>query len=325
MSVAKREAMDRGSRLRRWLPRLAMVTLGVIVAVAVAELALRWVRPQLVLIVDRGLYAPAPAPLRYRLQPGFHGRITNRLEFDTAVSIDQHGLRGAEVCARDRSRLRVLALGDSFTFGVGVEDDQPWIVGLAGVLGAAGFPAEGLNAGAPGYGVPDAADWLEVYGAEIDPDLVLLAVFPGNDLYDAAPGGTKMEVVDGELRRAGERSDVKRWLYYHSHLFAFVKAGLPPALDRRLRALLHLDEPRPASSTSRSPSTTRDPISWSKPGSPRPRPPWSACAIGARGWERRWSSSSFLRCRRSMTPRGAHSSSRAAIEPHGSIASVRAD
>src|SRR6185436_19226191 len=130
--------------------------MGVVLALVVAEVALRLVRPQLVLVVDPGLYAGAPEPLRYRLQPGFRGRITNRREFDHAVSIDALGLRGAEVGAKDPSRLRLLALGDSFTFGVDVEDDQPWVVRLASRLTAKGIPAEGLNAGAPGYGVPDA-------------------------------------------------------------------------------------------------------------------------------------------------------------------------
>jgi lysophospholipase L1-like esterase len=195
------------------------------------------------MVVSRGLYEADP-PRRYRLRPGFRGELTNRVEFATSVGINRAGLRGPEPGPLRPGVLRVLALGDSFTFGVGVEQEEAWPARLAAHLARQGVRAEAANAGAPGFGVPDEVAWLERWGPPLAPDLAVVAVFVGNDLQDAAPGVPKVEVVDGALVVQGEgRPSLGRWLYYHSHLFVLAKTGLPEGLDRRARALLGRREP----------------------------------------------------------------------------------
>jgi hypothetical protein len=198
--------------------------LALIVAAAAAELAVRLLDPQAVLLVDRGLYAPDP-PRRYRLAPGFRGRITNRVEFDTLVTINRAGTRGPEMSASATGGL--LGLGDSFAFGVGVEDDEAWPLVLA-----RSQAVEGANAGTPGFGVPDAVDWFEAHGAPLAPSLAVLGVFTGNDLQDATPGVPRVAVRDGALVVAGERPGLGHWLYRRSHLFLLAKQA---ALWERLR------------------------------------------------------------------------------------------
>jgi lysophospholipase L1-like esterase len=186
--------------------------------------------------VERGLYEPDP-PRRYRLHPGYRGRITNHVEFDHQVVINARGMRGAEPSA---AQLRVLALGDSFTFGVGAGDDETYPARLQAYLRAAGQPAEVWNAGAPGYGVPDEVAWYERWGAPLRPGVVVIAPFLGNDLQDASPG-SPTRVVDGELVANGsEGGGVRRWLYYHSHLFRLLKSSL---FEGPLRAKVGLAEP----------------------------------------------------------------------------------
>jgi len=192
-----------------------------------------------VMTVSRGLYVPDP-PRRYRLQPGFQGTVGNRVEFDTRVSINQQGLRGAEVGPRAPGTTRVLALGDSFTFGVGAREKDTFPARLQEILRSRGVRAEVLNAGAPGYGVPDETAWFDRWGRPLAPDVILVAVFVGNDLQDAAPG-PKPAAVDGALVMPGETTgSLSRWLYYHSHLFVLLKNS---SLGGSLRRLLGRPEP----------------------------------------------------------------------------------
>jgi hypothetical protein len=225
--------------LRRAAARLLLLGISALISLLIAEVAVRWVRPQPVMTVSRGLYVPDP-PRRYRLQPGFQGRVGNRIEFDTRVSINKQGLRGAEIGTKSPGTLRVLALGDSFTFGVGAREKDTFPVRLQEILRSRGIRAEVLNAGAPGYGAPDEVAWFERWGRTLAPDVILVAVFVGNDLQDAAPGPKPM-AVDGALAMPGERAgSLSRWLYYHSHLFVLVKNS---SLGASLRRLLGRPEP----------------------------------------------------------------------------------
>lgn len=218
--------------VRRLAARLLLLGFSLGFALLAAELAVRLVRPQAVMTVSRGLYQPDP-PRRYRIAPGFRGSISNQVEFNTEVSTNSFGLRGPEV--GPKRGLRILALGDSFTFGVGARQEETWPARLAEILGA-----EVLNAGAPGFGVPDAVAWYERYGVQLDPDVVVLTVFLANDLQDASPDQPKVAVVDGALVVPGETGGLRRWLYYHSHLFRLVKSSV---LEGGLRTMIGLREP----------------------------------------------------------------------------------
>jgi hypothetical protein len=206
--------------LRRLAARLLLLGFSLGVSLLIAELAVRLARPQAVMTVSRGLYVPDP-PRRYRLQPGFQGRISNRVEFDTRVAINGEGLRGPEIGPKAPGTLRVLVLGDSFAFSRGVR-------------------AEVLNAGAPGFGVPDETAWYARWGKPLAPDVILVTVFIGNDLQDAVPG-PKPAAVDGALVMPGEKAGgLSRWLYYHSQLFVLIKNS---SLGASLRRLLGRPEP----------------------------------------------------------------------------------
>lgn len=226
---------------RKLAARLVLLAVSVGASLLVAELAVRLVRPQAVMLVSQGLYIPDDPPGRYRLQPGFRGTVTNRVEFDTEVSINQAGMRGPEVGPRPPGGIRILTLGDSFVFGVGAEQGETFPARLEEILEKSGVPAQVLNAGAPGFSVPEEAAWFERWGRPLDPDVVVIAVFTGNDLQDAAPGGAKVTAVDGHLVVEGEGGrPIARWLYSHSHLYVLLKTS---ALGGAIRRLLGLPEP----------------------------------------------------------------------------------
>jgi hypothetical protein len=239
---ALREA--RRSRPARLGRRLAIGLAALAGVVALAEIGIRTLWPQPAFYAAPGLYAADPL-VGHRMRPGLRGVIGNFAEFTTHVRINRLGIRGPEIGPHREGVLRILVLGDSFAFGTGVEEGDAFPARLAAELTRQGIPAEGVNAGIGGYGVPDEVAWYEHYGVQVDPDVIVLAVFTGNDLQDAAPDRPKLFVVDGDILDEHElrRPALFHWLFQHSQLFALCKHLLPQAIDRPLRRALHLPEP----------------------------------------------------------------------------------
>ncbi|MGB5658736.1 MAG: hypothetical protein WBO54_04570, partial [Thermoanaerobaculia bacterium] len=168
--------------LKKLLVPLVTLAVSFVLSLAAAEVLVRVARPQPRLVIEPGgFYMPDP-PGRYRLSPGYRGRIYNRAEYSNQIRINDAGLRGSELGPSSEEILRVLIVGDSFVFGVGVEDSETFTALLPKDLARMGFTAEGLNAGIPAFGVPDAESWFRRHGADLDPDVVVLAIFLGNDL-----------------------------------------------------------------------------------------------------------------------------------------------
>jgi lysophospholipase L1-like esterase len=144
-----------------------------------------------------GIYAPGQE---------FTDRV--RSDLPAKIRINNLGFRGADLEERKApGTLRVLALGDSYTFGDHVDTDQTWPALLERDLrqrleprargegraigagsGAAAPPAgirrvEVINAGANGFGILDAEALWARAGGRLDPDVVLIAFSP-NDVSD---------------------------------------------------------------------------------------------------------------------------------------------
>lgn len=220
-------------RLKSVVTSALLLAVSLVVGLGLGELLVRWIAPQAVLLVDRGLYLDDP-PRGYRLRPGFAGRITNRVEYSTWVKVNSEGLRGAEIGRKSGALPRLLVLGDSFVFGVGAQEGETYPVRLAAHLDSRGVKTEVLNGGVPGYGVPDDVSWYETWGAPLAPDLVLLTVYVGNDLADAMPG-QRASVIDGLLVVPGfSPNDLTFWLFHHSQLYVMLKTSAAGDVARRL-------------------------------------------------------------------------------------------
>jgi hypothetical protein len=110
------------------------------------------------------------------LRPNFHGRF-RMLEFDTTVSTNSWGLRDREI---DFNKPRVLCIGDSFTFGFGVENGETFCARLEELFGGR---YDVVNAGIPG-GAPDTyALWLSRWRDKLQPRLIVVNLFQ-NDLME---------------------------------------------------------------------------------------------------------------------------------------------
>jgi len=100
------------------------------------------------------------------------------------VTTNSQGLRATrELDPHEGRAVRVLCLGDSFTFGVGVNDNETYPAQLEAILKAKypGRSIEVLNAGMPFFDVIDELDYWEQKGRLLRPDLVVCQFFY-NDL-----------------------------------------------------------------------------------------------------------------------------------------------
>jgi lysophospholipase L1-like esterase len=122
--------------------------------------------------------------LFWRLRPGLnHKRIEGRIResaIDFTLSTTNEGMRGTAPSERAPA-YRVLALGDSTTFGLGVNDEETWPAVLERMLREkTGRDVQVLNAGVPGYSAFQGLRYLREQGLSVHPDLVV-ATFGFND------------------------------------------------------------------------------------------------------------------------------------------------
>ena len=163
------------SRVRRVAFRLGAVLVGLAVAMGIAELGLRLFAPQ-----PTGPVALAPDPdVGVMPRRGFAGRKHIPGVYEYRFSHTEDGLRTTP--ASPAAGPEVLILGDSFTYGVGVDDGETFASRLAEGLAERGTPVRVRNAGRTG-GSPDYALRL-LQARDWRPDVVVYA-FYANDYGD---------------------------------------------------------------------------------------------------------------------------------------------
>jgi lysophospholipase L1-like esterase len=119
-------------------------------------------------------------PETQQLYTGWRARVA-----PSQMIINSMGFRGPEVRAeRQVGTMRIVILGDSFTFGQGVNYPASYPAVVQDQLGAAGIQAEVLNLGVPGHSTPQSLAFAKARALPLKPDLVLLSVF-ANDLSAA--------------------------------------------------------------------------------------------------------------------------------------------
>jgi lysophospholipase L1-like esterase len=186
--------------------------------------------------------APGFGVVRFGQRAASDDSILGWMNAANADGINSLGLRGAEL--RDpKSARRILVLGDSVAFGFGLESDQSIPAQLERELDARGIAAEVLNAGVIAYNTRQEGRWLELHGAALAPDEVIV-IYCLNDTTDL--GGTALpEDLVREAHKHAQREDwarsrdrarlstFQRALLEHCHLarIVYYAATRPPPLQ----------------------------------------------------------------------------------------------
>lgn len=174
----------------------------------------------------------------WRHIPGAHGRYVSA-EARAPFHIDRLGLVGPErTVAKPAGVRRLLAIGDSFTESLQVPYAESWPALLERRLGPSW---QVLNAGVGGYGTDNELLSLRENGLALQPDVVLLVVFTGNDVSDndhelsvrtALTAAKPYFTLDarGRLvlhplpaRRSGTGARLAEWLKEESRLYDFLR------------------------------------------------------------------------------------------------------
>jgi lysophospholipase L1-like esterase len=191
----------------RVLKALTLSAVGLALAVAGAEGAFRLARlaaPGLFVGINTyadlqsqvGSYFRPETFIPFTLAPDYRGREMSQEYPGRFVSVNTNalGLRMHETTQDKPPGLRrVLTLGDSYTFGVYVENDETWPARLETELRARGVrDVEVINAGyADGFCPSEHYAWLVNRGLAFRPDVVVYGFFVGNDLDCAEAGGER--------------------------------------------------------------------------------------------------------------------------------------
>jgi len=115
--------------------------------------------------------------LGWRNIPGWRG-VTGGKE----LAINSKGLRDRDYAYRKPPGVkRILVLGDSYTWGYGVRNDEVYTEVLERRFEQEGRKWEVINSGVSGYGTDQEYLWFRTEGVKYQPDLVVVAFFVLND------------------------------------------------------------------------------------------------------------------------------------------------
>lgn len=157
--------------------KLLLALGGVFFAFMVGEIAARFMLP---LLPD-----PPNTPFigddacMYRLRPSEPGELAE----DHVDFINEMGFRDRNhPVAKPAGRYRVLGLGDSFVYGAVPPEENFLRVAERELQETAGLPVDIMLMGVPGWSTENQAAYLKDKGIHLNPDLVIVNFFVGNDV-----------------------------------------------------------------------------------------------------------------------------------------------
>ena len=134
----------------------------------------------------QGLFMQDP-DVGFRPRPGARTRY-GTAEFETDIAINHAGVRDdEELGPKVPGERRIVILGDSLVLSVQVPFEQTFGERLEARLnaGEAKYRYRVVNAGVQGYGPVQARLFFQKLAASLEPDVVLVSVFVGNDAEEA--------------------------------------------------------------------------------------------------------------------------------------------
>lgn len=160
-------------------------------------------------------------------KPGGRAQLHETLDYSVAYSANSDGFRGEREFTIEPGMRRIAFLGDSFTFGIGIDQQETFPHLIEGLLDE----TRSYNYGISGFGVDQMWMTLRHYAHAVDPDVVVVS-FIWDDLRRARSAYRDRNgwwpkpaflLRDGELRPMNANDLPTGWmreLEQRSHLFA---------------------------------------------------------------------------------------------------------
>jgi hypothetical protein len=135
----------------------------------------------------------------YRLKPGATAHYKTA-EFETDIVINSSGTRDREILPKPPGERRIVVLGDSLVLSVQVQAGETFCSRLEQRLNDHRAPDEAryrvINAGVQGYGPVEELAFFEHVASRFQADVVLIAIYVGNDAMEASDAGAKILPTD---------------------------------------------------------------------------------------------------------------------------------
>jgi lysophospholipase L1-like esterase len=186
-----------GVFLKRLAPTYLLALVSTLVTVVIAEFMLK-------ALLGPSFYTAYAFDQRYlfKLEPNVSRAYVHHPAnggHTVVYSVNSDGFRGAEL-NETGTRPRIMVYGDSFIHAEFTDLAETFPVQLANQLSTAqGLEAEVVNAGVAGYGPDQVLRRLEDEIVAFDPDLVVVALFSGNDFGDLLRNRLYRLGPDGQL------------------------------------------------------------------------------------------------------------------------------
>ncbi len=211
--------------------RLAILVSSVLLTLMIGELVLRTFFPQRTLSelkkVQLACYQSS-SYLAYEFRPNCRGGLSTG-GVQSSIHINSLGFRGGEV--EEKKSKRIFLVGDSYIFGYGVDENQTAASKLEQQL-----HVEVVNGGMWGIG-PDSEYLLTSrVGLPLKPDIIIVSIFPENDLRDIAESVWK-ESDTGELSSLSNDKFVDQEGFLRRHAVS-QRYYIPILRDSHVAALL---------------------------------------------------------------------------------------
>jgi hypothetical protein len=166
---------------------LLLFVLSIGAALGLAEVGLRIYQATLACHMEepvpRGLYRKDPR-FGHTLRPGYVGKLDGGC-WETPVRVSSDGTRGEEIGEKAKNTHRILLAGDSYVFGLGVNESETLSAKLQNLLpDINGKTIEVINAGVPGWTSHQSALLIEEMVETEAIDTVFFVTYLGNDLEE---------------------------------------------------------------------------------------------------------------------------------------------
>lgn len=166
-----------------------------------------------VVLVDRLYGKHLQSSTQNLLYPAYSGARMRTSEFDLVYHINNLGFRGPDVDLEKSDKPRIAFIGDSFTFGWGVEEEKSWI----GLLRNEHPDLELLNLGRGGTHPMDNAQLARKVLPILKPDHVFVCLTSWNDLIqmqrvlDVEAGAELPAIPNFRIDLPASSRFVQRW------------------------------------------------------------------------------------------------------------------
>lgn len=231
-------------RYKRLLQNIALLLFVIVIFLVFCEITLRILKISASYDYPKGMYQK-DSLLGYRMTSNFVGEII-KPEFKTDIYTNSQGLRDVEYGEKTENEYRILALGDSFTWGgYGTELEETYLKLLEKKLNQEnGMTFRVINAGVPGYNTQQEFLYLKERGIVYKPDMILLS-FVLNDFMENSINLEDIIIKDGvkvaDEAKTGVLLEVRSFLLINFWSYRSFERGITNLLGKLVQKLVNKD------------------------------------------------------------------------------------